>query len=338
MERRSGGAAQAPSADRQGAPRTRAQYVRTCALLRSLVTREALATEAEIEAVWPPRGKAAALWEWTYCWAQLCRFLERSQSARPSGPTKEDLAARIINREPVRIVMAGRVVDVTFRGIVSLTLLARHDLARREAERALDRIAELAAETERRRAAGRLRPAAARRRMRHLLAVHASALRDHLHHTQVVLANALTPDGGPVPPEDARAWLEQHAAHLPAVPPPRQRWIARTLASLCRRMARPAAWWTRVTPAEMNLLCGAMFRAGPERLRALGAPPREEGDQKDRRAWREDVGWWSLYGWFFSELGLSPAALSVDVAQFIAMQRFGQPYIPPPKRGKERVH
>ena len=285
-------------------------YVRTCEHLRVLLERRSLATPQEMAAAWPPRGKAAALWEWAYCWAQYCRYLERANRASTvSSTSKAETAAQLIARTPVRIHLGGHPVDITFRGVPALGLLARHDLARREIDQRLTRVAEVAVESERRRANGNLRPAAARRRMRWLRQIHADLHDDLLHHTQVVLANALTPDGSDVAPDDAADWLAGHAPY-----------------------------WRRITMREEQLLFWALFKAGPERLAALGAPPAEDSDGSDKRVWREDIGFWSLYSWFFREHGLTPADLGVDTAQFEALMRFGAPYFPPPPKSNGRVH
>lgn len=289
--------------DRLGVPRSRAEYIRTCEHVRKLVERRGWATAEEINEVWPARGKSAAEWEWAFCWAQLCRFQERGNLRQHASSEKRDrVAARIIAREPVYVQVAGRTVGLTSRGLFSMIRLARHDMARREIADALQDVADAAAETEERRMLGQLSRTAARRRAKHLRQLH-DALHDQLlFHTQTVLANALTADGGDVKPEHAGAWLDEHAP-----------------------------WANRVTPAELLTILAGLFSAGPMRHRELGDPP--PSGRKRERDWNEDFGFWSLISYFSREHGIEPASI-MDVTQLLTMARAGAPYIPPPDERK----
>lgn len=292
-------------AGRMGVPRTRAEYIRTCGHLRKLVERRGWATAVEIESVWPPRGKAAAEWEWVYCWQQLSQFLTRGDAAAyRQSDERERIVAQIVAREPVYTQVGGRTVGVTSRGLFAMIRLARHDMARREITDTLQDVADAVAEVQERRHSGELTRTAARRRTKRLRRIY-ERLHDQLcEHTAAVLANALTPDGADVAPEDAPAWLDEHAP-----------------------------WARRATAAELAGILLALFMAGPKRMEALGPAP-ESGRKRDR-SWNEDFGFWSLLSYFAREHGVRPPDIH-DLTQLLTMSRAGAPYIPPPDepRGK----
>src|SRR5690606_13765395 len=96
-------------------------------------------------AVWPPRGSKAALWEWAYCWAQLSRFFERSSHSGSTGDVaKEDIAALLLAREPVRVrIGSRRIVGITSRSLAAMEALARYELRRRLLAKDLEHVAAL---------------------------------------------------------------------------------------------------------------------------------------------------------------------------------------------------
>lgn len=235
---------------------------------------------------------------------------ERRHISGEMAPEKERAALELVTRTPVRIWIAGRHVDVTFRGMAALIALARHDLARRDLDLELADIARLRADVLEQRNDRRIGRMAARRRIRRLRRIHDRFLDEREHHTQVILANSLTPDGAAVPPDEASGWLARHAP-----------------------------WWNRMTAADEQRLLLALFQAGPARIAKLGPPPRDDDEPAGRRAWVEDFRFHSLYAWFCNEHGLSPADWeNQDVAQFIALRRIGQPYIPPLPKREGAVH
>lgn len=213
-------------------------------------------------------------------------------------PEKARAMRDLLRRTPIRVQLAGRSIDVTFRGRAALLALAEHDLARRQIDRDLEQLAELAAETIRRQDAGRISRGHARRRLRTFQRIHGRYYAEYLRHTRVILANALTPDG--------REATEDQAPE----------------------------WWSEVTAEEEMQLLIALFRVGPERLERLGELPATRS--KDR-TWVEDFGFWSLYSYFERDAGLVPGAFhDQDAAQFSAWIRAGALYYPPSPRSGSR--
>jgi len=229
-------------------------------------------------------------------WAEL----QQPEGEEPEISADQRRAMQqIIMRQPVRIHMAGRWVDITFRGRAALIALGEHDLRRREIDRDLTALAQVAVQVEQKRSAGRISRTHARRRLRWLRQLHEKYYHEFLHHTRAIIANAITPDGS--------------AATADAAP----------------------EWWSRVTPSEEGDLLVALFEVGPRRLERLGSPPKSPNPK--RRMWSEDFGLWSLWSYFEKESGLRPAAFdNVDVAQGHAWLRAGALHFPPPESRKPR--
>jgi hypothetical protein len=246
--------------------------------------------EAEIAKHKPVTSAGQGLRLWAYL-KQLYRDWREGHRA-PDKSEKLEIARQLLEREPVRVHVAGRWVSITSRSRKADVALARHELQRREVTVELAEVAELLVDTEQQLAA-RERNRGLRRRMARLTKMHSELYAEFLYHTRGIIANTLSPTGRAAAPEDA------------------------------------PEWWAEVSPEEEVLLIKALLDVGPLRVAKLGPPP-TDGYRSQHRALNEDFGFHSLLSAWEAESNVPPATFQdQDRAQLIGWRRAGAPYMPP---------
>src|SRR3990172_4385757 len=103
----------------------------------------------------------------------------------------------LLHREPVRVRIGARVVEVTSRSRAAMIMLARHSTQRRLLSGDLERIE------------GLLLQRITRRRRRFLVRMLAAATREWEYQFRGILACLLTPDGRAALPEEAPEWWDE---------------------------------------------------------------------------------------------------------------------------------
>lgn len=190
----------------------------------------------------------------------------------------ETVRWQILSREPVRIRIARRNVDITSRGRAAMIRLQRHELRRTWCGEKLDLIERHIADTEARRREGEIGWWRALGRRNRLAALRHRVETEWEHHFRGILANAVTPDGRAALPEEA------------------------------------PDWWDQVTAEDETLILLALLEAGPGRM-ARGARPKKPDAKQESD---EPMTFGSLLRAYEAKLRLPPMALEdADLAQLV---------------------
>ena len=251
-----------------------------------------LSAEAERRlAALDPSTMTGALQRWAYL---KHLYLVRSEGLarrEESRQTIEEAARQLLRREPVRVRLGGRVVEVTGRSYAALYEIAACDAQIRALEADLDVCSRLAAAAEAELAAspGWRRAAALRRRIRTLHRIHVRICRELREQRRWLYAHALTPSGAPArSAEDVPEWVEE------------------------------------IGRVEDALLLAAVIEAGHGRLARLGEPPPSKSERSNPPA--EDFGWATLFASIERQQKLPPGTLyDVDLFQLRTWLRAGAP-------------
>lgn len=231
-------------------------------------------------------------------WVAVSHFLrsvrdrKEAPSAGGEGPDEETVqraARKLLRREPVRIELEDRTLQVTGRSYAAMIEMARHetriDELRQDAARAFELRSRLEEAVE---AAGKgsARKRRLRRRLNRVARAHRRILHEVKLHRRALYAHALTEDGAP-------------AEGLDEAPD----------------------FWDEIGPGEHLALLSALFEAGPGRISKLGRPP-SSGDEDRGRDFREDFGFKNLLSSFESDMKVEPASyFDRDLGQLVTWVR-----------------
>lgn len=249
------------------------------------------AAEQEL-ASYDPSTVRGALRRWAYLkhlWRVWSEGLARQEEQQKGDA--EEAARQLLRREPVRVRLGGRVVEVTGRSYAALYEIAACDAQIRALEADLEVCSKLAAAAEAELAAspGWRRAAALRRRIRTLHRIHVRLCREIREQRRWLYAHALTPSGAPArSAEDVPEWVEE------------------------------------IGRVEDALLLAAVIEAGHARLARLGEPPPSTTERSAQPA--EDFGWATLFASIERQQKLPPGTLyDVDLFQLRTWLRAGAP-------------
>lgn len=227
------------------------------------------------------------------------RFAWDRQYTKGHSTKAEALEAsfQLRTRQSVRVIIAGRNVDVTGRSRNAMIALARHEITRRQTASELDEIAAVYAEVEAE-LSGRWRGRGPlRRRLRKLAELHRRGYHVLRLHSRWIYAHALTPSGAPA----------SSAAEAPS-------------------------WWNEISSADETLLLDALMEAGPRRYERLGPEPPPDPAADD---WKqvEDFGYDSL--WASAERGVPLPPASIDDQDYYRLRAWLRNSAHPRKRKTE---
>lgn len=252
--------------------------------------------EAEIAALRPASSTTRALRLWAFL---KHLYYRRTEHLVPGSATTAEEKRRAMNallaREPIRVRIARRQIEVSSRSRAAMVAMLRHDLQRSALQRDMDRVGQLVAETAERVEDGTMRRAAARRRIRQLARIQYVAYAEYLFHSRAIYANALTVDGAPAGPGQA------------------------------------PAWWKLITPEDEVVLLDALYE-GHRRYATLGAMPEDE-DEDVKWERPENWGFASLWASIEREHGYEPATF--ERSDFFRNQAWIRASAPPRRKGKK---
>ena len=198
---------------------------------------------------------SGALSRWAYV-LYLWR-LENERLVKPAERSKDRNVVRdMLTRQPVRVELPSRVVEVTGRCYLALLEIAKHYLRLREMDAlmAVLQIHETATLAKMKHAESRKRRRGLRQRLRTFFRHHKLLLYEIPLQRQAMYAHAFTASGEP-------------AESLDEAP----------------------AWWRGLTPEDDSLLLRGLFRVGAERSQEL-----REGSQEPKEGEAPEYGWHSL--------------------------------------------
>lgn len=234
-----------------------------------------------------PTSMSGALSRWSYLTHIYRVRFENLTKADPADA--EEVIGKMLRREPIRVELTGRTVNVTGRSYNALLEMARHSLRMQEIEADAQRLAALqkAIVTKLGQGPTHRRLLSLTGRMGRLTGLHRRLMLELLLHRQALYAHAFTEDGAP-------------AASLDEAPD----------------------WWVTVTPADDSRLLEATFSVGIRRLEQLfDSLP----DQKDEGKVRS-YGWHTLLQTIAPKLRVRPAeAYDLDLFQAVAFAHASTP-------------
>lgn len=221
-------------------------------------------------------------------------YLTRMQELKRADAEPADALEamrQLLRREPVRVELAGRVVEVTGRSYAAMYEIAAHDAEIRSISADLDVCGRLAAaaEAELAEGPGWRRAATLRRRIRKLRRLHARLYRELRIQRRWLYAHALTPSGAPATsPDDAPEWVDE------------------------------------IDPQDDAALLAAVVEVGHRRYARLGDPPPRRRRSGEKAS--EEFGWATLFASIERQQKLPAGALyDVDLFQLRAWLRAGAP-------------
>lgn len=255
-----------------------------------------LPTEAKLPPEWEhalqhprrqPTTMSGALARWSFL--THCYRVRTERLTKADAGDAEDVLGKMLRREPVRIAVANRTVEVTGRSYNALLEIARHSLRMQECEHEIQRCA--AVETRLTEiadgSATRRRRKAVSRRLRRLSALHRRLVLEMQLHRRAIYAHAFTPDGAPA-----------------------------------SSIAEAPDWFGAVTLEEDRRVLEAMFRVGHGRLDRL----REALPEKDDEKKGAGFGFHSIFQTLVPKLNLRPAdAYDRDLFQMLAFAHASAP-------------
>lgn len=225
-----------------------------------------------------------------FYWLRYDERQQKREKRNEPGEGAQEAARQLLRREPVRVEIAGRTVNVTGRSYNALAEIAAHHLRGVGLAAAIEQVEQLYGETLRRHR-GRRRRARVRHRLRELERIHKGLLTEAKLHRRALYAHAFTADGAPA--------TDVGAGH-------------------------PAPWWRQTTIEDDARLFLALWEVGPGRYAALGRPPDSDEMKKGDAGFVEDFGFHSLLVWLEGKRHLEPAALyNVDAGQWLTALRAG---------------
>lgn len=229
----------------------------------------------------------------TFKWLAIYSELhhERREKRREvDAVAAQDAARAILRREPVRVELGGRVVEVTSRSYAAMAEIAAHASQIRLLEEDLHRVAVLQSECLETMDGARRGRGGLRRRLASLTDIELRLQSEILAHRCAIYAHALTPSGAPA-----------------------------------RSLEEAPSWWREIDPRWDAALLLGLFEVGVGRYQKLGPVPEPERERRGNAA-PEDFGWGSLFASVERQQKLEPAVLfDRDLYQVLTWLRAGAP-------------